>query len=171
MWSGGKSYGKGQVIGGPVTVQSVAAALEQKSTDSDFAVGKTETDSHVLFVHRRTEDADLYYVDNQSGQTESFDPSFRVTGKAAELWHADTGKIEEASYSSASGRTTVPLTLAPYETVFVVFRKPAEYPFASYLQNRSRRSRRSKGPGRCVSRTAAERLPRPISPSCRPQHE
>jgi len=49
-----------------------------------------------------------------------------VTGKAAELWHADTGKIEAASYSIADGRTTVPLTLEPYGTVFVVFRHAAQ---------------------------------------------
>jgi hypothetical protein len=46
-----------------------------------------------------------------------------VTGKAPELWHADTGKIEPASYRIRSGGTTVPLTLQLYETVFVVFRK------------------------------------------------
>jgi hypothetical protein len=45
-----------------------------------------------------------------------------------ELWHADTGKIEPASYKSVNGRTTVPLYLDPWETVFVVFRHPAKAP-------------------------------------------
>jgi hypothetical protein len=48
-----------------------------------------------------------------------------VAGKAAELWHADTGNIQPASYYASDGRTTVPLYLAPWEAVFVVFRSPA----------------------------------------------
>jgi hypothetical protein len=51
--------------------------------------------------------------------------TFRVTGKAPELWHADTGKTERVSYTMANGRTTVPLHLEPWGTVFVVFRKAA----------------------------------------------
>jgi hypothetical protein len=54
------------------------------------------------------------------------DASFRVTGKEAELWHADTGTTEPASFQIADGRTTVPLHLEPWGTVFVVFRKPAK---------------------------------------------
>ena len=49
--------------------------------------------------------------------------SFRVDGKAPELWHADTGSREPASYRREGGRTLVPLNLAAYETVFVVFRR------------------------------------------------
>jgi len=41
------------------------------------------------------------------------------------LWHADTGLIEPASFQIANGRTTVPLHLEPWGTVFVVFRKAA----------------------------------------------
>jgi len=48
-----------------------------------------------------------------------------VTGKEAELWHADTGTREPASFRIANGRTTVPLHLEPWGAVFVVFRKPA----------------------------------------------
>jgi hypothetical protein len=51
-----------------------------------------------------------------------------VAGKEAELWHADTGMMEPVSYQIADGRTTVPLSLAPWETVFVVFRRTAKAP-------------------------------------------
>jgi hypothetical protein len=44
---------------------------------------------------------------------------------APELWHAETGAAEAASYSFAEGRTTVPLHLEPWGAVFVVFRKAA----------------------------------------------
>ena len=43
--------------------------------------------------------ADLYFVDNRNDRDETVDASFRVTGKAPELWHAETGKSEPASYN------------------------------------------------------------------------
>ena len=44
-------------------------------------------------------------------------------GKAPELWYAETGKTEPVSFKIADGRTTVPLKLEPWGSVFVVFRK------------------------------------------------
>ncbi len=65
-------------------------------------------------------------MDNRNDRDETVDATFRVTGKAPELWYAETGKSEPASYKIADGRTTVPLHLEPWGTVFVVFRKPAK---------------------------------------------
>ena len=47
-----------------------------------------------------------------------------MTGKAPELWYADTGWRVPASYRIEGGRTIVPLQLDPLEAVFVVFREP-----------------------------------------------
>ena len=44
--------------------------------------------------------------------------------KEPELWYAETGTVKKASFKTAEGRTTVPLQLEPWGTVFVVFRKP-----------------------------------------------
>jgi hypothetical protein len=74
-------------------------------------------------VHRKLADGDLYFVDNRNERDETVDASFRVTGRAPELWHAETGNSEPVSYKIADGRTTVPLHLEPWGTVFVVFRK------------------------------------------------
>jgi len=50
----------------------------------------------------------------------------RVKGKAAELWHPDTGLIEDApAYEpTADGRTRLPLSLEPNGSVLIVFRRP-----------------------------------------------
>jgi hypothetical protein len=80
----------------------------------------------LLFVHRKLADGDLYFVDNRNDRNEEVSASFRVTGKEAELWHPDTGTIESTSFQIAEGRTTVPLHLEPWGTVFVVFRKSAK---------------------------------------------
>jgi hypothetical protein len=81
-----------------------------------------------LFVHRKLPTGEVYWVDNRNNREESVEATFRVQGKAAELWHADTGKIEPASYRIADGRTTVPLDLDAWGAVFVVFRKAAATP-------------------------------------------
>jgi hypothetical protein len=118
--SGVHSYGKGKVYGG----QKLEDALQSIHIARDFDYTKPKSDTSLLFVHRAITGGDLYFVDNRTMSATTFDASFRVTGKSPELWHADTGKIEPASYRIQNGRTTVPLTLNPYETVFVVFRKP-----------------------------------------------
>ena len=54
-------------------------------------------------------------MSNTNNRVETLDATFRVEGKAAELWHADTGATRPASYRIAGGRTIVPLHLEPNE--------------------------------------------------------
>jgi hypothetical protein len=79
-------------------------------------------------VHRKLSDGDFYWVSNTNSRVETLDATFRVQGKAAEIWHANTGVMEPASYRIANGRTTVPLRLDPDDAVFVVFRKASTAP-------------------------------------------
>lgn len=120
--SGDHAVGKGKVFAG----LTVAEAMGKLNLSPDFDYSKPEPDSEFLFVHRKMPDADLYFVDNRSDRTESLNAMFRVAGKVPELWRAETGLSEPASYSIAEGKTTVPLKLEPWGTVFVVFRKPAK---------------------------------------------
>jgi hypothetical protein len=78
-----------------------------------------------MFVHRKLADGDLYFVDNRNDRAERLDAMFRVDGREAEIWRADTGEINPVSFRFENGRTVVPLELAPSDAVFVVFRKPA----------------------------------------------
>ena len=107
-----------------ISGQSLEDALQTLHIPRDFDYTKPEADTNLLFVHRALTDGDLYFVDNRNNRVEVIDASFRVTGKSAELWHADSGAIEPVSYRIDKRNTTVPLKLAPYESVFVVFRHP-----------------------------------------------
>ena len=120
--TGVQSVGKGKVYAG----QNAEMALKALDVTPDFDHSKPESDTRILFVHRKLADGDLYFVDNRNDRDEAVDATFRVTGKAPELWHAETGQSEPASYTIADGRTTVPLHLEPWGAVFVVFRKPAK---------------------------------------------
>jgi hypothetical protein len=119
--SGERAVGQGRMYAN----QSLDDAFAAMNLKPDFDYGKPEKDTRINFVHRKLADADLYYLDNRNDRDESVEASFRVTGKAPELWHAETGKSEPAAYKIADGRTTVPLHLEPWGTVFVVFREPA----------------------------------------------
>ena len=118
--SGVHRVGKGTVYAGQ-SLQEVFRALNLKP-DLDYS--KSGEDSNVQFVHRKLDVGDIYFVDNRSEHDESIRATFRVAGKAPELWRAETGAVEPVSFTMADGRTTVPLHLEPWGTVFVVFRKP-----------------------------------------------
>ena len=125
MWSGAPvtRVGKGRVV----ERNDVEAALAQLGQAPDFDTAAS-ADVQVLFVHRRLKDGDLYFVTNRSGKALHTTAHFNVRGKAAEFWHADTGRAEAASYRTDKDGTTVPLALGPNESTFVVFRKPAKAP-------------------------------------------
>ena len=117
LWSG--PTGKGKVIGSG----TIADALASLKVAADFDYTRPQGDTELAFVHRKLTDGDVYWVSQRKARAEEVEVTFRVSGKAPELWHADSGVVEPASYRSAGGRTTVPLHLDANDAVFVVFRK------------------------------------------------
>jgi len=123
LWSGQPvtETGRGRVIAG----KDVEAALARIGVAPDFTYAKPQADSEVLFVHRRLDNGDVYFVNNRRNRTEKIEARFRVTGKAPEIWRADTGSAEPVSYRVDGEHTVVPLEMAAEDSFFVVFRKPA----------------------------------------------
>ncbi len=121
--SGIHTSGKGKVYAG----QNANEALKALYIAPDFDYPKPENGQEVLFVHRKLADGDLYFLDNRGDHDANIDATFRVTGKAPELWYSETGKVSAASFKIAKGRTTVPLHFEPWGSVFVVFRKQAKH--------------------------------------------
>lgn len=117
--SGEHTVGSGKVYAG----QNLADVFRTMKLAPDFDFTKPETDANLEFVHRKLADGDLYFVANRNDRDETVDATFRVAGKAPELWFAETGTSRPASFKVADGRTTVPLHLEPWGTTFVVFRK------------------------------------------------
>ena len=118
---GEHAFGKGRAIAAAAPFTVLAAA----EVAPDFAAADA-THHKLAWIHRRAGDADLWFVSNQKSHVDEVTCSFRVAGKAPELWHADTGVIEPAPvWSERAGVTTVPIRFDPTGSVFVVFRKPA----------------------------------------------
>ena len=127
LWGDGtgvRTIGKGKVYAG----QSAGQALAAMQVMPDFTYSKPRNDTFLLFVHRTLPNVEIYWVNNRMARAETLEATFRVQGKAPEIWHPETGAIEPASYTTAGGRTTVPLTLDPNDAVFVVFRNAAGAP-------------------------------------------
>ncbi len=118
--TGTQTLGKGKVYAG----QNAEAALKALNIAPDLDYAKPANGQQIAFAHRKLADGDLYFLDNRGDSESTVDASFRVTGKAPELWYSETGKTAPASFTIAGGRTTLPLHFEPWGTVFVIFRKP-----------------------------------------------
>lgn len=124
LWAGGAStaVGKGRVIASA----DIDGALNLLGIAPDFRYTGATAGADIPFVHRKLDDGESYFLVNRNDRKESIEAHFRVTGKAPQLWHAETGSFEDVSYRIAGGETVVPLTLGAEESVHVVFRKPAD---------------------------------------------
>ena len=116
-------YGKGRIIWGRTPNQ----ILQERGIGPDFSFVGQDGETSLDYIHRRTENEDIYFVVNKNMRAEKADCVFRVTGKIPELWHPDTGEMRKCSvYDFVEGGTKVPLQLAPAGSVFVVFREKAD---------------------------------------------
>ena len=90
-------------------------------------IGKDVVADGIIWNHRRSDDADWYFV-SPAKQHSGFDGEidFRATG-AVELWHPETGEMESvvglSPRDSRTAVTRVKLSLAPHEACFVVLRR------------------------------------------------
>jgi len=119
-----RTCGKGKVIQG----RPLAAILRDRGLGPDVAFIAPRDGAQFDWIHRRDGETDLYFVANLLQGPETVDAVFRVTGKRPEVWDPATGERRPAAvYEATEGGTRVRLDLAPWGSVFVVFR-PAEAP-------------------------------------------
>lgn len=127
---------------------SISTWLKNQKTP-DFKIEKGSKDD-ISFIHRKTKEADIYFIANAKKQSRALTGRFRVSGKQPEIWNAQTGGITYPAVweEHNDGTTTVPLQLGMEEAVFVVFKEPSankqhlvsvettlEYPQAEPLSN------------------------------------
>jgi hypothetical protein len=127
-------WGTGKVTAGTALEQAFAG----KGLKPDFEYTAASPRARLVYIHRAiggaggtdgadgADGADVYFVSNQQDVYQQAECTFRVGGRVPELWHADTGVIEDApAYKEDGGRVTVPVQLEPSGSVFVVFRRPS----------------------------------------------
>ncbi len=125
-----RKVGAGRVVQG----RSLREILTSDGVPPDFEV-EGNADAFIDFIHRRTADADLYFVCNRNDRTEDVTLAFRQSGKQPEWWDPVTGEQRDLpEFRSEDGRTKVPLRFGPHESGFVVFRKPASKPAGTNIR-------------------------------------
>jgi hypothetical protein len=113
-----RHYGKGIIFDG----LSIEDTFKMLKINPDV---RSNTSDSLLFIHRKSKECEIYFIANQQNRNISVTPEFRVTNKTPELWNAVNGSIRILNnFSKNKDFTAVPIQLAPYESIFVVFRKP-----------------------------------------------
>jgi len=119
------AYGQGRVIWG----RTLHEVFQDGGIGPDFGFKGRDATTIVPmvpdldYIHRRTADAEIYFVINKGSRSEDVDCTFRVHGKQPELWMPDTGEIHvQPVFRQVTGGTEVPLRFPPAGSVFVVFR-------------------------------------------------
>ena len=167
IWSGcagGESeahYGKGRIY----CTDDSRAALEAMGVQLDFSYkldgqeSSTQSNPAFDYVHRRTAKADIYFVRNSRNRELQATLSFRVHGRAPELWTAANGMITPVPIYSETpdGRTEIPLSFPALESVFLIFSGPVT-PHAIEIQHDNAEMFSSVRAGTGVSATANSAL-------------
>ena len=97
----------------------VSAVLGMLGVPPDF-----ESDGPVRYTHRRTKDTDIYFVANREDRRVEANCTFRVSGKAPELWDPVTGQMRDLKeFTMLDERTDLPMRFEPAQSFFVIFRK------------------------------------------------
>jgi len=88
----------------------------------DFVREGIRENQGLIFRHRRTPEADIYFVANVQEQPADSRISFRVTGKSPEEWDPHTGEVKPLyEYEERKDTTVLPVRLAPFESKVFVF--------------------------------------------------
>ena len=112
------ALGEGKVLWG----QDIAAALAAVTAVPDFTTDVQEPDAP-LFIHKKADGADVYFVANQQDREIHREFLFRVGNKTPEIWDPQTGEvIEPAVYINENEQTRLPVTLGPYSSRVFVFK-------------------------------------------------
>lgn len=118
------SLGKGRIVQGPLYTGPLDVLGLERDVIITDSTGAQATG--IAWTHRRTGDADIYFISNQQAQQRIIQLSLRVKNKLPEIWNPVTGETTVAGkWQCTASRTLLPLLLEPNGSLFVVLRKPA----------------------------------------------
>lgn len=126
--------------------EDVNKVLAELNVQPDFTFTGTHPETALDYIHRTTDEQEIYLVSNRFSQMafndfeyrylktlpdrwEQTECSFRVSGKVPEIWNAITGETDEVLvYREENGRTIIPLLFEPEGSKFIVFRNVSQKP-------------------------------------------
>jgi hypothetical protein len=102
-----------------ITDISIEDVLSKCKVTPDL-IFKTADHRKLRYLHRITENSDIYWVSNPDNSSVEATVSLRQTGRRPMLYSAETGKTIAAEYRMESDRTHVILNLQPKESIFIL---------------------------------------------------
>ncbi|MFC4722280.1 glycosyl hydrolase [Geojedonia litorea] len=125
--SGVKQVGKGKVYWG----KTLDEVLKAEDIAKDVIVPEG---LDINWIHRKTNDADIYFVASKMDKYVDVSLSFRLNGVYPLKWNAFTGEQHNAKvWDTENDRTNVAVSLPPYGSAILVFPKGNEKPFATKI--------------------------------------
>jgi hypothetical protein len=116
-------YGQGEAI--LLRSETDLPKILREHLQPDFALQKPA--DAVVHLHRRVDDADVYFVTNNSDLDQENSALFRTDRKCVELWDAETGEMKPlANYRVEDRGVRIPFHLKPRESVFYIFTNAPE---------------------------------------------
>lgn len=104
----------------------IEQALRAFKIAPDLDVVATDCPKPLPWIHRQSDEGDIYFLSNQTDLPTTVQISLPDLGRTPELWWPDTGRIEAAPYQFAEGaRRHIKLALPPSGSVFIVLRHKA----------------------------------------------
>jgi hypothetical protein len=84
-------------------------------------MGLATSNPDIGFIHRRTSDADIYFIANTGNSPQQVKASFRVSRDLAEWWNSFDGSVRPFRLVKGETAPSVELHLEPYESRVLVF--------------------------------------------------
>lgn len=116
------NYGKGKIIFG----KDIKTVLQSLNIIQDFDAETQKTLNSVDYIHRKTENEEIYFVCNTKNVAQKINTTYRVIGKTPQLWNPLTGEKSAVDFASNANSTTLTLDLEANGSVFVIFTNESE---------------------------------------------
>ena len=115
--------GKGRVY----VSDDLAMILSLENILPDIIVDSVSSNAPINYIHRKTEDVDIYFLANNRRTEEQTLVSFAITGCQPELWDPSSGKKRTLYvFEQVKNHTKIPLNFDESGSCFLVFRKVTE---------------------------------------------
>lgn len=100
---------------------SPSEVLASRGLAPDFAANCSPSEVRLGWIHRRTRNADIYFVANPTPKRVGAQLRFRSDPRSPEVWDPVTGQTRRVeAYTAADGMVLFDLTFAPRQSVFIV---------------------------------------------------
>ncbi len=117
-----KKVGKGQIVNG----KTLREVLLSYDVVPDFEVIDAGSDTFIDYIHRTTQEAEIYFLANRNDHFEKIKTAFRVSDRKPELWNSVTGEKKILpEFEIEKARIFIPLEFEPFGSMFIIFPKMA----------------------------------------------